>query len=652
MKKPLGSTASLGAFPIARRTRTRSAYRQALWFKLALLIALLASPTLPCSMVSSNIGPPILGADGEVHWRAPNPVFTGSSDKFVHWITLGQDAPSMSQIKIPKITEGQASLVGQLADGRTWWHITCSREDPPRTSACASWVLVDANGEPRGRLPYLETYTSHLPKLLADGTLLMTELGRSGEDMVLMVRRGTPVPMERFDEPAVLYSEEQEPPPPSARRALVAWRTVWQARFPARVRSGYQRKTWVLRDDTFAIVTTDQKQVYVDAYQLRGDGQHRQLDVLYARTFPRANSGLPTNKDGTLALAPPHAVSLSSAGELAMGQWAINSDCSTDRPRGFVILGPRGNVIAEVRSSSETGPIDGLVFDARDQLVIASNDIKVYDSGGGLLRKSPRLPTLWSEQRNALMQRIQRLNVNSPLEDWALLYGVLDRYVSWEDPDPAQDTLEIVRRRLIEDWPTIDGFLPDVTWIKFAQDLCAEHPLSAPAAGLARFQGAKGWEKAEWLQVLPRCFPHPPASVQTFLDTMLASRDSSRRRKAQKILNAWTPNEEHLSELWGQQEIARSSAGSRISYQIKELQKELLQLLPANRQAFEERAAESPEAYFVASRVLLSSLGSWPVGYFPQEWPEARTAAFTTPRWSHLGGHPGPKNARPSNTSP
>ena len=51
-----------------------------------------------------------------------------------------------------------------------------------------------------------------------------------------------------------------------------------------------------------------------------------------------------------MALTQPGFLTMSSKGDLAFGNWQINPDCSQDRPAGFIVFDPRGELTADVRA--------------------------------------------------------------------------------------------------------------------------------------------------------------------------------------------------------------------------------------------------------------------------------------------------------------
>ncbi len=616
-----------------------------------LILLGLARPTFPCQIPTLGIGGPVLGADGLVHWTAPawhdgvSPSGRGWQES-PYWLTRTgvETGPEAIRMTAPLLTEAEASMVGVLPDGSAWWNGLCPDWDPPETIACGSLLLVGPAGEPMGRV------SSERGQLFleGDGTLLSLEVvgsnrntsgqqrsgGSSGQR--LQFWRGSAIPLQSFEGPAVGDHWDEDYSKLEANRPRDGWGLVWEGAVPFSPRTDTDRLVWALSGDRelLAAVSTTREEIKVGVYEMPAPGSSAPLVVRYERSFPHARGGLSEDREGNAALAEPWAVALSSRGELAMGRWQTNPDCSTDRPGGFVVLGETGELIADVRRGPDRGRTEGLTFDADDHLVVAQGGLTTYTSDGKVLGVSGRTPQAWLDAAKERGRRADELTEASPLEDWVELQPWFD-VMSGEAGHRSR--VAMARRIIVGGWPAVDSMLSDHQWLELAQQLCAAHPDAAQSA-LMRFESARGQRKGAWLGVLPECFEAPPDSALATAKAYLKLRNPAKQEVAEEVLARWQGVAEISGAMWERAAAGYLSTDYRQRTEARKLLVLLLASIGEQKETFEEKLRGNAEDRELATAVLFSSFSAWSSDYVPDDMRPVRASLVGAARdWVATG---------------
>ncbi len=600
------------------------------WIAVAwwLIVVLHQGPALDaCSRVSSGLRSLSLVQDGDVHWVIDGGGVVDGND----WLTGTSGAPAALSLPSPPLLEGRANLIGVLPDGSSWWRVLCDDWDPPATIACDSFLLIAADGSPLGRLPRVHTPI----QFNLDGTVLGLALSaparaRFQRDPRMLVPKsvelwhGSPLPFGAFDEPADLAFWDDDYKARQAKRSRDGWQHVWTVVLPWAGGPSSGKARFHLRGEVLAVLHDDfaAGQIDVAVFDLsRGSTAH--LEQRYRRSFPRAAGGQATTVDGEFALAQPGFMALSDQGELAVGGWQINADCSKDRPAGFVLFDREGKVVADVHAADYRGEVWGLAFDDRDQLWVGGETMDVYDVGGRLIRNTDREPAEWESIHKERAQRIAALNADSPLKDWVVQYHGVPKHHPRDFETPSQQ-LQLAHRLIVEGWVDVDRLVDDLLWVELASKFCRRHPEVAPRVALARFEAASVEAKVKWLEVLPDCFAEPPSGVREYAEGLRAKRNSERRESAERALARWPLPNGESSALWQaalDQQLGRDlQPGSRSGRAQPPPVDRLLRLFASQRTEFERRLqVPGPEGGAVA-QILLRTLELYDAGYVPGDW--------------------------------
>ena len=458
-------------------------------------------PAGACSRVASSFQPQ-QGLDGRVHW----PSYSYAMEQQpIDWITVVGDATVAETLVPPKLLEGRAYPLEVISSVGVWWVVNCDGWNPPRTVACASYVMTDFEGRPLARVgkPLTESSNSTFGTLFSTG------------DEVLSLQLLSPL---RMTKPSRLRLQRARVEPwsdlgqanPHLQRDRERWRkrynlepigdpsweTLWETELPLerlQASSGrsihsrvWQQLKWDLDDDRLALVAAIDEKVLVAVYDV-SNSKTDPLTARYERIFPRAYHGLATDGEGQLALASPSSIDLSSNGELALGHWSLNPDCTYDRPNGFVVLDPSGRVLADVLLEEQS---EGLAFDADDTLVVSTvSTLARFSVDGSRLGEIDPVPRSIAERNEERRRRIDALTVDSSVDEWI-------EYGSWGGRHATISLDEV----LLDRFPEASLELPVPLWIEIG----AKSLRAIPAQ---RTSGPAG--KVRWLAMGPEARAPP-----------------------------------------------------------------------------------------------------------------------------------------------
>lgn len=257
--------------------------------------------------------------------------------------------------------------------------------------------------------------------------------------------------------------------------------------------------------------------------------------LLWDRTYERARPGHAT-PEGRLAIGEPWLLGMAGDGSLVLTGWQYHADCSPDRPPGMLVLGPDGELRAEVAFESRAW---GLALDDGDGVAVYSSGTRVFDlDGHERARFAPTSPGAEAEEAT-FREKVRSLGPDGPVADWIDLYGRSGRD-------------EEIAGWLVAAWPEAEPRLPDSIWLELASRLCRKHPEAAPARALARFSRATGSSKREWLGALTSCFEGLPegSGVEAYLEHLESSRDHRDRQAARAARAAWIDSAGDLDSMW------------------------------------------------------------------------------------------------------
>ena len=573
------------------------------------LSAFASGPLLPCS-TSAPQYPLLLGADGLVHWqlsdwRIDQP-FAYLDSPSHYWLspstTLAAE-PKVLQLKAPALIEGRSRLLGVLPDGSSWWEAWCDEGYPPETAACTSWILMDTNGAPKGRvssIPY-----RHLQSQ-ADGTLKAYKIEFPTRSLPrLRSWIGTPQPFTALDQPADNSNWDADYRKREAKRSRDGWSAGFDVAFPFPYRESYDRNAWAISADgrLLAAATSTRAGVQAGVFEIEEQDGKVALKEKWNKTFPKAANGQATTLAGEVALANPWFFVVSKQGHIAMSNWEHHADCSRDRPRGWMILGDGGQVLADVRTEGQVS-VEGIAFNAQDQPVVARKRLGTHRLDGSLLSETDLVPNGWDQRATRLAERISALNDQSPLREWIELYPLIGEF---DLPINTRDLEERAREKFVEAWPTSASLLPDALWWELSTELCQAHP-DAAAATWSRFNAAHGERKSQWLKVLPNCFKEAPEGAIELADSYRQYKHTDRAQIAQDVLARWPIAPSELDGFWAEVIAAEASSDFRVKHQAQDARGKLVRLLKDQPEMFEEKLGGSRNERNAAAHIVFASL--------------------------------------------
>ncbi len=549
----------------------------------------------PCSILAGPASQTRLGLDGLGHWAEP-PLRSG--ERTVSWLTEAGEEPLVEQIAGPATPEGQANLLAVLPDGTAWWWVWCSDWDPPSDPFCSAWVLTDSAGQPIGRLDGFSG--DAVGEVLADGTMQRLEVHAPrlpqapDQPPLLRLWRGAPQSLDdwqptadrdawierlqrRFDRGVTGVTEE----PPG-------WELLWQTPFPLEA-TGWAQRAATLRGDLLATVLTDRDRVEAAVWRVHVDSGRAELERRWQHRWPLAQEGLAETADGAMAMAQPGRIELGPGGELALGGWAIEADCSSGRPNGFVTFDREGNLLADVRTEHR---VEALFFRPDGTIAVGSWDqLHTYDPEGNLLRSARLRSSELERAREERAARAQALDEGSDPASWVELWELADRVLG--------------SRVLAEAWPRVQ--IPARLWPELAETLCAADPQAAPRELLLHYQSARGELHRELLGALPACFAEPPPGAIEHARELSRLREREKNEIGRRILAHW-PRRDHFEELWSDVLVGGGSDASHVERERARIAgRQLLEAFVTSQGSFEERLRGTPEELTAAQTLLLSA---------------------------------------------
>lgn len=487
-----------------------------------LLLGLFASPLLPCSVVTAEVGGPFWTGD---HWLLSGRRWTGwGSHSMVYALDqqgelLWERDTGLGGDENPRVT-----LVGRTDADALWFSVSCTAGAHPD---CGHFVRLEPDGTRSVRLPFPEDVEA----VWIDGRGFVTarfEPDRRAPNGRAGVREGTPRLLRLYDlsesgEQSLAHDLELPPG--------VAWSR--HARYPA----------WAMNaSGEVALVAPGTDRTTVVFWRSGGK-------LGSVKTFPRAIPRTVPAEDQT-PLGHPWSLHLSDQGELLLGSWVIHSDCSSDR-KGWVLLNRDGDVITDSRETESSALLRNVFRGPDGQVALAGFDIEIFERTGARLRRFPSTPAQWDAEEERLGERAARLEEKDPVAEWIELL-----------PHAQPDQARAIQGWIVDRWPDLTVEIPDALWRALARRLCERYPETAPAQALAEFEAAENARKAEWLSPLVQCFDAPPPGVMDYARDLAEGRVAGPNWGARAAFEAWgQPATEELWQRLFTETPGRSEAG-------------------------------------------------------------------------------------------
>lgn len=364
---------------------------------LVTLAMLAATPSSACSMVAPSVEGPFFTGDG---WAFLHPTSTqwgnGLGGRLVFYDALGGFVDE-TEIEL-RTSKGHAWVVRVDSDRSTWWRVRCDDGESLEETLCGRLVKLGSGGEIELSVP--------VPS--EEGWRATVR----GQGFVWGRFVGGELVLQRLDVEATLEAMAREPglgKPVLEEVRRLAVPAEW-------VEEEYGRGIllrWAMNGEgSVAAIAITQ-----DGVRIRRWDEDDAL--LWDRKYERARPGHAT-PEGRLAIGEPWLLGMAGDGSLVMTGWQYHADCSPDRPPGMLVLGPDGELRAEVAFESRAW---GLALDDGDGVAVDSWGTRVFDlDGHERARFAPTSPGAEAEEA-AFQAKIESLGPDGPVADWIDIYG-------------------------------------------------------------------------------------------------------------------------------------------------------------------------------------------------------------------------------------